>query len=51
MLKDELDARLREMGVSGYTIEAVTERMTKDGPVHINSNTDPTVLLVRSPGP
>ena len=23
-----------------------TERMTKDGPVHINSNTDPTVLLV-----
>ena len=45
-LKDELDARLKGMGVRGYTIEAVTERMTKDGPVHINSNTDPTVLLV-----
>ena len=48
-LKDELDARLREMGISGYSIEAVTERMTKDGPVHINSNTDPTVLLVHYP--
>lgn len=45
-LKDELDARLQEMGITGYTIEAVTERQTKDGPVHINSNTDPTVLLV-----
>lgn len=45
-LKDELDARLLEMGIRGYSIEAVTERMTKDGPVHINSNTDPTVLLI-----
>ena len=48
-LKDELDTRLREMGVSGYSIVAVTERQTKDGPVHINSNTDPTVLLVNYP--
>lgn len=45
-LKDELDERLGAMGVTGYRIEAVTERMTKDGPVHINSNTDPSVLLV-----
>lgn len=48
-IKDELDFRLKEMGVSGYSIESVTERMTKDGPVHINSNTDPTVLLVHYP--
>ncbi len=46
ILKDELDANLKKMGVNGYSIEAVTEHMTKDGPVHINSNTDPTVLLV-----
>ena len=45
-LRDELDSRLDEMGVKGYRVEAITERMTKDGPVHINSNTDPTVLLV-----
>lgn len=45
-LKDELDAQLSGMGVTGYHIEAVTEHQTKDGPVHINSNTDPTVLLV-----
>jgi len=48
-LKDELDARLKGMGVTGYSIEPVTERQTKDGPVHINSNTDPTVLLVHYP--
>ena len=48
-LKDELDARLKEMGVTGYKIEPVTERQTKDGAVHINSNTDPTVLLVHYP--
>jgi len=48
-LKDELDTRLRDMGITGYSIEAVTERQTKDGPVHINSNTDPTVLLVHYP--
>ena len=48
-LKDELEARLRGMGITGCTIEAVTERQTKDGPVHINSNTDPTVLLVHYP--
>ena len=45
-LRDELQAKLEGMGVTGFHIEAVTERMTKDGPVHINSNTDPTVLLV-----
>lgn len=45
-LKDELDAKLHEMGISGYSVEAVTERQTKNGPVHINSNTDPTVLMV-----
>lgn len=48
-LKDELDARLQGMGINGYSIEPVTERQTKDGPVHINSNTDPTVLLVHYP--
>lgn len=48
-LKDELDTRLKGMGITGYSIEAVTERQTKDGPVHINSNTDPTVLLVHYP--
>ena len=37
------------MGVTGYNIEPVTERQTKDGAVHINSNTDPTVLLVHYP--
>ena len=45
-LATELDNNLKAMGITGYRIEAVTERMTKDGPVHINSNTDPTVLLV-----
>lgn len=45
-LKEEIEARLTEMGINGFSIEAVTERQTKDGPVHINSNTDPTVLLV-----
>ena len=48
-LKDELDARLQGMDITGYSIEAVTERQTKDGQVHINSNTDPTVLLVHYP--
>ena len=48
-LKDELDARLKEMGITGYSIEPVTERQTKDGSVHINSNTDPTVLLIHYP--
>ena len=48
-LKDELDARLKGMGITGYSIEPVTERQTKEGPVHINSNTDPTVLLVHYP--
>lgn len=45
-LATELDNNLKEMGITGYRVEAVTERMTKEGPVHINSNTDPTVLLV-----
>lgn len=45
-LRDELDEQLKMMGIRGYKIDAVTERMTKDGPVHINSNTDPTVLMV-----
>lgn len=45
-LKDELDDKLREMGISSYWLEVVTERQTNDGPVHINSNTDPTILLV-----
>ena len=45
-LRHELDEQLRAMGITGYSIEAVTERMTKDGAIHINSNTDPTVLIV-----
>ncbi len=45
-LRDELDEQLRTMGITGYWVEAVTELMTKDGPSHINSNTDPTVLIV-----
>ena len=45
-LANELDTNLKAMGIAGYRIEPVTERMTTDGPVHINSNTDPTVLLV-----
>lgn len=45
-LRHELDEQLRAMGITGYSIEAVTERMTKDGAIHINSNTDPTVLIL-----
>lgn len=46
-LSSELDARLQEMGVSGYRIENVTHQLDKDGNLKaIDSDKDPTVILL-----
>lgn len=46
-LSSELDARLQEMGVSGYQIENVTHQLDKDGNLKaIDSDKDPTVILL-----
>ena len=41
-----LDEQLRQFGVRGYTIEAVTEHQTREGVKPIDSDKDPTVLHV-----
>ena len=46
-LSSELDARLQELGVSGYRVENVTHQMDKDGNLKaIDSDKDPTVILL-----
>ena len=46
-LSAQLDARLKEMGVSGYTIENVSQVKDKDGEWRpIDSDKDPTVILL-----
>lgn len=49
-LSSQLDARLKEIGVSGYTIENVSQVQDKDGEWRpIDSDKDPTVILLRYP--
>ena len=46
-LSTQLDARLKEMGVSGYTIENVSQVQDKNGEWKpIDSDKDPTVILI-----
>lgn len=46
-LSSELDARLQELGVSGYRVENVTHQLDKDGNLKaIDSDKDPTVILL-----
>ena len=46
-LSSELDARLQELGVSGYRVENVTHQLDKDGKLKaIDSDKDPTVILL-----
>lgn len=46
-LSSELDARLQEMGVSGYRIENVTHQLDKEGNLKaIDSDKDPSVILL-----
>lgn len=46
-LSSELDAKLLEMGVSGYRIENVTHKLDKEGNLKvIDSDNDPTVILL-----
>jgi hypothetical protein len=47
ILSSQLDARLKEMGIPGYTIENVTQMQDKTGEWHpIDSDKDPTVILL-----
>ena len=49
-LSAQLDARLKEMGVSGYSIENVSQVQDKDGEWRpIDSDKDPTVILLHYP--
>lgn len=46
-LSSELDARLQELGVSGYRIENVTHQLDKEGNLKaIDSDKDPSVILL-----
>lgn len=46
-LSSELDARLQELGVSGYRVENVTHQLDMDGNLKaIDSDKDPTVILL-----
>ena len=46
-LSSEMDARLQELGVSGYRVENVTHQLDKDGNLKaIDSDKDPTVILL-----
>ena len=49
-LSDQLDTRLKEMGVSGYSIENVSQVQDKNGEWRpIDSDKDPTVILLHYP--
>jgi hypothetical protein len=49
-LSSQLDNRLKEMGVSGYTVENVTQIQDKDGAWRpIDPDKDPTVILLHYP--
>ena len=49
-LSAQLDANLKEIGVSGYTIENVSQVQDKDGEWRpIDSDKDPTVILLHYP--
>lgn len=49
-LSSQLDARLKEMGVYGYTIENVSHIKDKNGELRpIDSDKDPTVILLHYP--
>ena len=45
-LSKELDEQLRAMGIEGYSIENVTHRSVNGESVAIDSDKDPTVILV-----
>jgi len=47
VLSQQVDNELKNMGITGYSIENVTQTVTKEGtPVPIDSDQDPTVILV-----
>ena len=49
-LSSQLDARLKEMGVSGYSIENVSQEQDKNGEWRlIDSDKDPSVILLHYP--
>lgn len=49
-LSDQLDAQLKGMGITGYTIENVTQVQNKSGEWKpIDSDKDPTVILLHYP--
>lgn len=48
-LSKELDEQLRAMGIEGYSIENVTHRSVNGESVAIDSDKDPTVILVHFP--
>lgn len=49
-LSSQVDAHLKEMGVSGYTIENVSQVQDKNGEQRpIDSDKDPTVILLHYP--
>ncbi len=49
-LSSQFDARLKEMGVSGYSIENVSQIQDKNGEWNpIDSDKDPTVILLHYP--
>ena len=49
-LSAQLDAQLKAMGVTGYSIENMTQVKGKDGEWHpIDSDKDPTVILLHYP--
>jgi len=49
-LSSQVDAHLKEMGVSGYTIENVSQVQDKNGEWRpIDSDKDPTVILLHYP--
>lgn len=49
-LSTQLDAHLKEMGVSGYSIENISQVQDKDGEWRpIDSDKDPTVILLHYP--
>lgn len=49
-LSNQLDTQLKDMGISGYTMDNVTQVQDKTGEWHpIDSDKDPTVILLHYP--
>ena len=50
ILASQMDTKLKEMGITGYSIENITNTTDKNGFLHpIDSDKDPTVIMIHYP--